>query len=219
MTSSPSPRQWLRQAPGRPQAAAALLESALLLTGCGAMQAAKNLVKAAVYPTVETLKITTQADAVTNADDRGAALPVTVRVYQLSDASQIRQADYAALLDNDQQVLGTGLLKRYEYVSYPQSTSVQEFPIQPDARFIAVLAVMRKPPAPAYFLWSTRSMGDGAISFNIGAQQMRLSAGPEPLNKGHELLGPAPGVTPPATVPPSTPAQPTSLPAPSGDKA
>ena len=150
------------------------------------MQAAKNLVKAAVYPTVEDLKITTQADGVINADDRGAGLPVTVRVYQLSDATQIQQADYTALIDRDQEVLGASLMQRYEYVSYPQSTSSRSFPIQPGARYIAVLAVMRKAPVPAYQLWDTRDIGNAGLGFDISAQQMRLISGPAPINKGTE---------------------------------
>ncbi len=159
------------------------------LSACGAIQGAKNLAKAAIFPTVENLRITTQAQAVTNADDRGDALPVTVRIYLLSESNQILQSSYAELLERDKQALGTSLVQRYEYVAYPQSSSVQEFPVRPETRFIAVMAVMRRTPAPSYYLLDAQHIGTGGIALSVDAQALRMTTGPDPLNKGGQAAG------------------------------
>ncbi|CAN5379464.1 hypothetical protein BH11PSE9_BH11PSE9_03650 [soil metagenome] len=171
------------------------------LAGCGALQGAKNLAKAAVFPTVEVLKITTKSDASINPDDKGNSLPVTVRVYQLGEINQLLQADYAGLLERDREVLGTSLLQRYEYVVYPQSASVQEFPIRPGARYLAVLAVMRKTPSPSYYLFDAMRVGTEGIVLQMGAQDMRMTAGPDPLRNGTEAGLPTPPKAPPAAPP------------------
>lgn len=183
------------------------LVSLLGLSGCGAIQGAKNLAKAAIFPTVENLKITTQSEAVTNADDRGAALPVTVRIYQLAEVNQLLQSDYTALLERDQDALGTSLIQRYEYLAFPQSNSVQEFPIKPGTRYIAVLAVMRKTPAPAYYLLDAARIDIGGIQLRIGAQNMLLVSGAEPLNKGTEAVSALPTASPPAAPKAAVPPQ------------
>lgn len=184
----------------------AALAAAASLAGCGALQGAKNLAKATIFPTVEVLKITTKADASINPDDKGNSLPVTVRVYQLGEINQLLQADYAGLLERDKELLGTSLLQRYEYVVYPQSASVQEFPIKPGARYLAVVAVMRKTPSPTYYLFDAMRVGADGIVLQVGAQDMRMTGGPDPVNKGTEGSAAA-QLQPPATAPvtPATP--------------
>ncbi|MDC8786096.1 type VI secretion system lipoprotein TssJ [Roseateles koreensis] len=177
------------------------------LSACGAIQGAKNLAKAAIFPTVENLKISTHSEALINADDRGAALPVTVRIYQLSEMNQLLQSDYTALLERDQDSLGTSLIQRYEYLAFPASNSVQEFPIKPGTRYIAVLAVMRKAPAPAYYLLDAARIDMGGLQLRIGTQNMQLVGGAEPLNKGNEAAATA-------AAPSANPAPPPDLPNP-----
>ncbi|MEF7612881.1 type VI secretion system lipoprotein TssJ [Aquincola sp. MAHUQ-54] len=153
------------------------------LAGCGAYQGAKQLAKAALYPSVEVLKIDVHADAIINPDDRGGALPVTVRIYQLGAREEIERAGYADLVGQDRTVLGATLLQRYEFVAYPGESAAHAFPIKPEVRFIALLAVMRKPPAPAYLLLDAMSFGTRGITLAFDRDRMVLAAGPKPLER------------------------------------
>ena len=178
----------------------------LPLTACGLLQGAQNLAKSAVFPTVEVLRVTTRSDAITNPDDNGDALPVTVRIYQLQEVNPLLQTDYEKLMDNDKEALGSSLIQRFELVAYPRSTVVQEFPIKPGTRYVALLPVMRKTPVPAYYLLDSTTIGSSGITLQIGSQNMLMTAGPKPYNTGNEGGDSRP--RPPDVKLPSAPAMP-----------
>src|SRR6185436_10305384 len=63
--------------------------------------------------------MTLVASADTNPDRSGRPSPIVVRVYQLKTDAAFSGADFFALYDDDQKVLGAELITRDEYVLNP----------------------------------------------------------------------------------------------------
>ena len=63
--------------------------------------------------------MTITAGADTNPDATGRPSPVVVRVYQLKTDASFNGADFFALFDDDQKVLGAELISRDEFVLTP----------------------------------------------------------------------------------------------------
>src|SRR5262245_37702072 len=63
--------------------------------------------------------MTLAASADTNPDSSGRPSPVVVRVYQLKTDAAFKGAEFFALYDDDQKVLGQELISRDEFVLGP----------------------------------------------------------------------------------------------------
>jgi type VI secretion system protein VasD len=87
------------------------------------------------------LTIAAAADA--NPDGTGRASPVVVRVYQLRTDAAFTSADFFALYDDEQKVLGQELISRDEYVLAPSERRVIDVTVSDDTRFVGAIAAFR----------------------------------------------------------------------------
>ena len=121
-----------RSLAAKPFAAAAIaLASLALLFGC------------ASQPKSNKARMTVEATATVNPDATGRPSPVVLRVYQLKSDDKFSNADFFALFDDDQKVLGGDLISREELELAPGERRVLEFPVSGDAKFLGVMAAYR----------------------------------------------------------------------------
>ncbi len=90
------------------------------------------------------LDITVSAASDVNADEKGRAAPILVRVYELKSEAVFETADYFSLQNNDKAVLGGDLLTREEFIFRPGDTKTIRRKSHPDLTVIAVLAGYRE---------------------------------------------------------------------------
>ena len=87
--------------------------------------------------------MTIAASADANPDGTGRPSPVVVRVYQLRTDAAFASADFFALYDDDQKVLGQELISRDEYVLAPSESRVIDVAVSGDTRFVGAIAAFR----------------------------------------------------------------------------
>jgi type VI secretion system protein VasD len=87
------------------------------------------------------MKLTASADS--NPDANGRPSPVVVRVYQLRTAEAFSSADFFALFDDQDKVLGPELISRNEYVLQPSEEQVIDVAIAGETRFVGAIAGFR----------------------------------------------------------------------------
>jgi type VI secretion system protein VasD len=83
------------------------------------------------------------AAADTNPDSSGRPSPIVVRLFELRDDGEFASADFFALYDNEKTTLAQSLLSREEYVLSPGDTHELDLPLNPQARYIGVIAAFR----------------------------------------------------------------------------
>jgi type VI secretion system protein VasD len=82
-------------------------------------------------------------DPTTNPDLRGRPSPVVVRVYELKSLGAFNGADFFSLFEKEQEVLGGELVGREEFHLSPAETRPYQRQLQPDTKFIGVVAAFR----------------------------------------------------------------------------
>jgi type VI secretion system protein VasD len=87
--------------------------------------------------------MTLSAAADSNPDATGRPSPVVVRVYQLRTDAGFKGAEFFALFDDDQKVLGQELISRDEFVLAPSERRTIDVSVSRDARFVGALAAFR----------------------------------------------------------------------------
>ena len=87
--------------------------------------------------------MTIAATADVNPDGTGRPSPVVVRVYQLRANTAFTSADFYALWDDDQKVLGQELISRDEYDLDPSEKQVIDVTVSGDTRFVGAVAAFR----------------------------------------------------------------------------
>lgn len=87
--------------------------------------------------------LTLAASADTNPDASGRPSPVVVRVYQLKTDAAFKGAEFFALYDDDQKVLGQELISRDEFVLAPSEKKTIDVAVARDTRFVGALAAFR----------------------------------------------------------------------------
>lgn len=78
-----------------------------------------------------------------NPDDAGEALPVVVRVYQLSEAGPFERADFDSLWSDSEEALGSALVGSQEFVVDPETDDRIAIRRVKDAEYLGVVAVFR----------------------------------------------------------------------------
>ncbi|UCF94634.1 MAG: type VI secretion system lipoprotein TssJ [Desulfobacterales bacterium] len=79
-----------------------------------------------------------------NPNSEGRASPLVVRIYQLKSYSDFRDADFFALYEKDDQVLGKELVSKEEIILKPNEKRTVFFDETPDqTRTIGVLGIFR----------------------------------------------------------------------------
>jgi len=92
-------------------------------------------------PTV--IDLTLAATAEVNPDRNGRPSPVLIRVYELRSANVFNTADFFALLEQDQTVLGREMTNRWEYQIDPGEQRELDANFQATSGFIGVIAAYR----------------------------------------------------------------------------
>ena len=95
--------------------------------------------------TFSAVKMQFTASSHINPDIKNRALPVLIRVYQLSQADIFNHATFQQLWLNDDQALGSSLIKRQEIILNPKSTAIVNIIPDENAHYIGVIALYRNP--------------------------------------------------------------------------
>ncbi len=154
-----------------------LASAGLLLTQCS--QAPKPPPAPPPPPPPPLVVINLAGGADQNPDLNGAASPVAVRIYELTATSKFERADVYALIDHDQQTLGTDDAASQEIVIAPSET--QSLKIQPKPGVIAVgLAVLYRDIDHAQWRVTApvASNGETKLKAKIGSHTITLNADP-----------------------------------------
>jgi len=107
----------------------ALAFGAALIAGCGS---GPPLVRGSI-----------KADSAVNPDQRGRPSPVVVRVYELKSLGGFDGADFFSLYEKESETLGSDLVGREEYDLQPGEARPYRRQLQPDTKFIGVVAAFR----------------------------------------------------------------------------
>jgi type VI secretion system protein VasD len=100
---------------------------------------------AAPPPVKESIRVpmTLTAAADVNPSVEGKPSPVVVRVYLLRTDDPFKSADFFALYDDDQKLLGPGLISRDEFMLTPGEKRTMEVPIAEGTVFVGAIAAYR----------------------------------------------------------------------------
>lgn len=79
----------------------------------------------------------------TNPDVRGRPSPIVLRVYELRATGAFNSADFFSLFEKESETLGPELVGREEYTVRPAETRPYQRQLQPDTKFIGVVAAFR----------------------------------------------------------------------------
>ena len=153
----------------RPRVVLAVLCLGLPLAGCGP--------SAPPPPPVVTIVVTGSGDQ--NPDVNGAAARVAVRIFQLSAAAKFERADVYALIDHEQQTLGTDDVASEEFVLSPSESRTVKIEPKPGVSAVGVTALYRdidhaqwRADAPV------ASSGPTRLAASIGKLAVTLKAAP-----------------------------------------
>ena len=94
-------------------------------------------------PSPPLLQGSIKADPATNPDVRGRPSPVVVRVYELKSLGAFNSADFFSLFEKETETLGGEMVGREEYDLQPAETKPYKRQLQPDTKFIGVVAAFR----------------------------------------------------------------------------
>lgn len=129
-----------------------LLLLAVLLSGCGLAQRTSegtaSTMKAIFYKKITTLHLDITAREALNTDAMESSHisePVMVRVYQMKDRKAFDLALYQQLVKDDSGVLKGDLLSQHDVVLKPGADEALNLPMEPGAKFVAVVAFFRQP--------------------------------------------------------------------------
>lgn len=92
-------------------------------------------------PTV--LQISLAVDLNANPDARGRASPVVARMLELKSLAAFQSTDFFSLFDHEKDVLGSELVTKEELLLQPGENQQFTRELQPETRFVAVLAAYR----------------------------------------------------------------------------
>jgi len=110
---------------------------ALLIMSLATLTACKSGPKP---PKPKIVKLTVQASATANPDDKQRPSPIVVRIYQLKDDAAFKDADFFSLYEKEQGVLAAALISRAEFEVAPGHQQAIDYQLSPDARFVGVAA-------------------------------------------------------------------------------
>lgn len=110
------------------------------------------------------VRVNLSASADLNSNNYNESLPVIVRVYQLSDVKQFRNATFDQLWKADELLLGSDLIDKQELTIKPNAKLDYEFVQADGAEYIAIFAMFRKAEKNSW-RWLHKLDG-GAVSFD-----------------------------------------------------
>jgi type VI secretion system protein VasD len=78
-----------------------------------------------------------------NPDASGRPSPIVIRVYQLRTDSAFANADFFALYEDEQKVLGPELISRNEFLLSPMERQTLDITVAGETRFVGAIAAFR----------------------------------------------------------------------------
>lgn len=111
--------------------------------GCALLALGAVFTVACGKPSPPLLRGSIKTDAGLNPDLRGRPSPVVVRVYELKSVTAFNSADFFSLFEKEQEALGGDLVGREEYQLRPGENRPYQRQLQPDTKFIGVVAAFR----------------------------------------------------------------------------
>jgi type VI secretion system protein VasD len=94
-------------------------------------------------PKATKARMTVVAQSDVNPDASGRPSPIVVRVYQLQQDAKFANADFFALFDDEQQLLGADLLARDEITLAPGERKEVQVEVKGEAKFLGAVAAFR----------------------------------------------------------------------------
>jgi type VI secretion system protein VasD len=128
-----------------PSAMAVALAAVLASSACGKEPpAAPPAMTIAAPPEAEAkASMAMSASPDVNPDASGRPSPVVVRVYQLKTDAGFRAAEFDALFDDEQKVLGAELISRDEFMLAPAEKRTLDVALASETRFVGAIAAFR----------------------------------------------------------------------------
>ncbi|MEI2606323.1 type VI secretion system lipoprotein TssJ [Erwinia aphidicola] len=125
---------------------------AISLSGCGLTQSVSDGTRSAVssifYKKIKVLHLDFTAREALNIDTRenhSSPQSVVIRVYQLKDRKAFDKLVYQQLATDGDTLLGADLLASRDVVLTPGGAVNLNMPMEPEAQFVAVVALFRQP--------------------------------------------------------------------------
>jgi type VI secretion system protein VasD len=80
-----------------------------------------------------------------NPDEQSQPLPTLVRVFQLTHAVRVEEADFVQLWEQPEQTIGDHLVQKQELTVFPGSVEHVALELDPKTRFLVGMGVFRQP--------------------------------------------------------------------------
>jgi len=178
-----------------------------LLGGCAAETPPPVGGEALLAPTQVELRI--GATAGVNPGSRGEGAPVVVRIYELKGVSAFNSADFFALYDRDQSVLGPELVAKREVLLRPAETQSLMLTPAPDVLYVAAFAAFRNLESARWRMSvPIQAHARNVLDLKLGGSQLALTPVSGVLqgvvNAGLSAV-PVPGMTPDMVPAPAMP--------------
>ena len=150
----------------RAAAIALMMASAVSLLACA---------KPPAPPKPKALVVDLQASGSVNPDARGRPSPIVVRVYELKSTASFESADFVALYEKDQAVLGADMVTRDEFVLSPGETrSIRRE--AGESKFLAVTAAFRDLERARWRAVTPLAMGsDNAFAIRLDGSALQIT--------------------------------------------
>ena len=127
-----------------------VVAAALVATGCAKappaappLPAPPALTIAAGAKASTRAPMTIAAAADVNPDVNGRPSPIVVRIYQLRTNTEFGKAEFFALFDDEEKILGPELISRDEFMVAPGEKRTIDISLSGETRFVAALAAFR----------------------------------------------------------------------------
>lgn len=91
------------------------------------------------------IKVDVSSTSNLNINNNNQALPVVVRIYQLSDKGIFESSTFKQLWKNDSKALSNTMLTKNEIILNPSSKDRVELDRHNDAKYVGVVAIFRTP--------------------------------------------------------------------------
>ncbi len=107
-----------------------------------------------------------------NPDFKNRALPVLIRIYQLSQTGPFSEATFHQLWLYDGQVLGASLIKRQEFELNPNSQTTIKVVPDKAAHYIGIIALYRN---PRHCQWRLIKTMPNSVAAVLGHVSIKIS--------------------------------------------
>jgi type VI secretion system protein VasD len=122
-------------------------------------------------------EINLQPSEIMNIGENGNPLPTVIWIYQLKSKDRMEKADFKTIWRSDKEILDDDLLEKKEIMIYPGKNQEIELEKKDNTRYIAIIAIFRKPNEETG-KWKQIIDAD---SWTIGSQKIDVIVGKDVL--------------------------------------